>query len=87
MKKEKNFHIPYYSKPINFVSGGFLYQTHIKSTRLMVMINTLKKKMGGCIVKELVTWNINVLISILFIIVERTIIHLIDAPIEKNLKY
>jgi hypothetical protein len=59
------------------VSGGFLDKEISKSMR---------KNPSANIVKELVTWKINVLISILVNIVARKIIQWTDAPNETNLQ-
>jgi hypothetical protein len=71
-EKDIKFHIPNYSKPIQFVSVNFL------STLRTLSIQKFLKNAN--IVIELVTWRINVLISILVFIVGRQIIF------QKNVK-
>jgi hypothetical protein len=75
--KDDNFHILDYSKPIKFVSGGFL-------DKEISEINEEKPKCQHC--NHIVTWKINVLISILVNIVARRIIQRINAPKETNLQ-
>jgi hypothetical protein len=67
-EKEVTFHIPYYTKPIQFQSVGFLQEISYSPAPIQ------EKILNSNIVIELAIWKINVLIFILVSIVERIII-------------
>ena len=99
-KDENNLHIPDYSRPIKFVNAGFLAQITSASSekvenkqkytqpKLKTNRNTRKLKLqsnkNAFIVKELVIWKIDVLISILVTIVASQIIHQRNAANTNN---